>query len=331
VRQYQIIGREYRGSLKIKNRTKNQHFVPRFYLRNFTDDSGKLWTHDSIQDSLRHSTPENTAFEANIYTPEIQNGERLDEIEERLSKIESVAAELMTDLVSFRRLEPPQKEAFAAFLATMYARSPAQLRQYAAFQAQTLDWMARTGLERELTKEKVAAEQLEEDDTMLALLERNDLYEIDVDRRVGLKAFDISETLSRLMTRMTWTFEISEGQEIITSDNCVFWVDGGGSVPLNQTYGFGLANRRAVIPFPLTPKVVLRLDWDLGQAWAKHKLVKKQARLSNQFQAKHKERFLYFRTNDEGFQRLGKKYREPVQQLDAGVDGPNVNVVRKLR
>jgi hypothetical protein len=211
----------------------------------------------------------------------------------------------------------------------MFARSPAQLRQFAVFQGKMANWMGQIGLEHEF-RQKVASGKLSDNDSkMREFLSNHGNYEMDVDRRVGLVSFYACERLAQLMEQMTWTFEISEDQELLTSDNSVFWVNGGPK-EITGPYGFGLAHPQAVIPFPLSPEVILRIDWTSTPAWTKHRLIKKQARLSNQYQAKHKNRFLYFKKRDDGFRKLGMKYAEPVQQLDPGVVGPEIRVVRNF-
>ena len=250
--------------------------------------------------------------------------------QEQLSRIEGLAAGIMPDLLGFRKLDVQAKTDFAYFLATMFARSPAQLRQIAAHYAATAHWAGSHELEFE-NRQKMKDGLLTDDDLKVQdfLLDRNN-YAIDVDRRVGLLAFKQCETLAKLMVQMTWTFELSENQELLTSENCVIWVNGGPE-RVTGPYGFGLGHRQAVIPFPLSPKVILRLDWLPGAGWSKHRLDKKRARLANQYQAKHKNRFLYYRTRDEGFRILGMKYAEPVNQLDSGVNAPEIFVVRKLK
>jgi len=107
------------------------------------------------------------------------------------------------------------------------------------------------------------------------------------------------------------------------------WVNGGPDTG-TESYGFGLSHSQAVIPFPLSPNIILRLDWLPGEEWGKYVLNKQRARLSNQYQAKHKERFLYFRNQDDGFRRLGMKYDTPPQKLNSGIDSPSISVIRRL-
>jgi hypothetical protein len=313
----------------MSERTKKQHVVPRFYLRHFTQADGELWTHDCVAATARKSTPEKTAFETNIYTPVGEDGTRIDLIEDTLAKIESQAAGVYSDLLSFKRLDPVAKLDFAAFLATMFARSPAQLRQFAQTMGQMALWGGRHEMDRAFREREERGEVSEADRAIQKILHDNEMFRMDVDRRVGLLAFQQAETLMHLMAQMNWSYEISERQQLVTSDNPVFWVKGGGP-PVPAAYGFGLGNPFAVIPFPLSPGVILRLDWRRDGAWKKAKLERQRAKLANQYQAKHKERLLFFRDEDQGLCTLAMKYKDPVNQINLGMPSPNIDVVRKL-
>ncbi|MCA1298608.1 DUF4238 domain-containing protein [Stappia indica] len=297
----------------MSGRTKRQHVVPRFYLRYFAQPDGELWTHDCVAGVARKTTPEKTAFETNIYTPLGEGGSRIDLIEESLAKIESRAAEIYSELLDFKRLGEGAKFDFAVFLATMFTRSPAQIRQFAQFMGEMALWAGRQEVERDYRQREKAGEVSIEDLAVREIIHNNDMYKMNIDRRVGLLAFQEAETLARLMSRMTWSFEICDSQQLVTSDNPVFWVKGGGPADL-QDYGFGLSNRNAVVPFPLSPSVILRLDWGADGAWKKFKLERQRAKLANRFQAKHKERFLFFRDREQGMIELGVKYRDGVKK-----------------
>ncbi len=314
----------------MSERTKRQHVIPRFYLRHFTQPDGELWTHDCVTGSARKSTPEKTAFETNIYTPVGEDGARVDLIEDTLATIESQAASIYPELLALKPLEPVAKLDFAAFLATMFARSPAQLRQFAQTMGQMALWGGRHEMGREFREKEAKGDLSPADRAIHKILHDNELFTIDVDRRVGLLAFQQTKPLMDLMSQMTWSYEISENQQLATSDNPVFWVKGGGPAD-PQGYGFGLGNPFAVVPFPLSPGVILRLDWRGDGAWKKSKLERQRAKLANQYQAKHKERLLFFRDNDQGLCRLAMKYKAPVNQIDLGVPSPTIDVVRKLR
>lgn len=314
----------------MSDRTKRQHVVPRFYLRHFTQPDGELWTHDCVTGSTRKTTPEKTAFETNIYTPIGEDGARIELIEDTLATIESQAAAIYPDLLAFRVLDPVAKLDFAAFLATMFARSPAQLRQFAQTMGQMALWGGRQAMDLEFREREERNELSTADREIQKILHENEMFSMDVDRRVGLLAFQQAKPLMHEMAKMNWSYEVSDGQQLATSDNPVFWVKGGGPPDL-PGYGFGLGNPYAVIPFPLSPDIVLRLDWRRDGAWKRAKLERQRAKLANRYQAKHKERLLFFRTIEQGLCSLAMKYKDPVNQMNLGVPSPIINVARKLK
>ncbi|WP_428643658.1 DUF4238 domain-containing protein [Roseibium sp.] len=311
------------------HRTKRQHFVPRFYLKNFCDADGYIWTHDSRRGDARRSTPENTGLETNIYSPEVEDGERFDEIEEFLAKTEGAAAPLLTRLSNSEKLDADEKAAMALFIASMFVRSPAQIRQFAALAGDMASWITAMQVECERNSKQKSGEDTKLEEVVLDYLGREDGLKLNVDRRAGLMGFVQLEPISRLIENMTWSFEVSKDVELITSDNPVFWV-ASEKIP-RSPYGFGLAHRLAVVPFPLSPSLILRIDHGNPQPWRNHHLDKRRAKLANKMRAEHKDHCLYYRTHHDGLHQLGMKYPKPVQQVDFGYSGPKVNVVRKLK
>jgi len=311
------------------HRTKRQHFVPRFYLNNFCNEDGYIWTHDSRQGEARRSTPENTGFETNIYSPEVEDGNRFDEIEEFLAKIEGAAAPLLLRLLNSEKLDADEKAAMSLFIASMFVRSPAQIRQFAALAGDMASWAAAMQIEYDLNSKKKRGEDTKLEEEVLDYLGREDALKMNVDRRAGLQSFMQLDPISRLIENMTWSFEVSKDVELITSDNPVFWV-ASENIP-KSPYGFGLAHKFAVIPFPLSPSLMLRIDHGNPQPWQNHLLDKRRAKIANKMRAEHKDHCLYYRTHHDGLHRLGMKYSKPVQQVDSGYSGPEVKVVRKLK
>jgi hypothetical protein len=73
------------------------------------------------------------------------------------------------------------------------------------------------------------------------------------------------------------------------------------------------------------------MDHKNGQPWHSFSLSKQKAMQANRVQAQHKDHCLYYRTHHGGLHALAMKYAKPVQQLNAGVQGPDVKVQRKLK
>lgn len=235
------------------DRTKRQHFVPRFYLNNFCDADGYIWTHDSRRGVARRTTPENTGFETNIYTPEVEGGKRFDEIEETLAKIEGAAAPLLARLLNSEKLDAGDKATMSLFLASMFVRSPAQIRQFAAHAGDIVSWATSLHAEQERNSKHALGKDTELEESVLDYLSGKGALKLNIDRRVGLMGFTQLGPISRLIERMTWSFEVSRDEELITSDNPFFWV-AAEQIP-KSPYGFGLGHELAVIPFPLSPQL----------------------------------------------------------------------------
>ena len=122
---------------------KNQHYVPRFYLRSFTDDSGYLSVVRRDVGGLTHifrSKPENVCAENYLYEVrrcESQGDEGFIEkgfIEDKLGKTESKLAPAYQSLLnSFDRGELPKKEAgvdlVIELVAFLIARNPKWLSE----------------------------------------------------------------------------------------------------------------------------------------------------------------------------------------------------------
>lgn len=313
----------------MNQRTKKQHFIPRFYLDYFTDQSGDLCTYDATTNTQRKSKPTSTAYEVNIYTPIGEDGKHIDYLEGELAKIETVASQILPDLIARKKLSDEAKLNFSVFLATMFTRSPVQLRQFASAIGSMTFWQAEHVLNSELQQKKHKGNLTQTDLNTLELIKNKPKLKMEVDRKVGLTAFQQVPSLAAIISKMTWTFEISENQQIITSDNPFFWISAGPE-KVNPNYGFGLAHPQAVIPFPICPNLILRIDWDNSNHWKSLRLDKNKAKLANKYQAKHKDRFLYFRDYDDGICRLGLKYKSPINQINMGIQSPEIQVVRKL-
>ena len=56
--------------IPVADKTKRQHFVPQFLLRNFTNESGKLWVYDKSEDRAFPSGTQNIACDGYFYDDE---------------------------------------------------------------------------------------------------------------------------------------------------------------------------------------------------------------------------------------------------------------------
>ncbi|HEY7402813.1 MAG TPA: DUF4238 domain-containing protein [Candidatus Angelobacter sp.] len=108
--------------------TKDQHYIPKFYLKGFTDTDKTLWVCERFK-PIRPSKPKNEAHRPDYYTHS-ENGGRGEIAEDMLLRIESVAAPII------RKIGNPQYQLtrqlagnLYMFVAFMFARVPS-MREY---------------------------------------------------------------------------------------------------------------------------------------------------------------------------------------------------------
>ncbi len=80
-------------------RTKKQHVVPRFYLDNFSDENGMIWTYTAGSGKAWSASPENTGVESNVYSVKEEDGEYNDELEHWLASVEDHASKVYHKLL----------------------------------------------------------------------------------------------------------------------------------------------------------------------------------------------------------------------------------------
>jgi len=112
--------------------TRDNHFVPQLYLRNFSSGSGEVREYRTLVS--RSAVPlwklvnvAGTAYEKNLYT-RIVRGEETDDIERWLnSEFESPAKESFEKVLADRELTTNDWEVLVRFLASQIVRTPAFL------------------------------------------------------------------------------------------------------------------------------------------------------------------------------------------------------------
>lgn len=77
---------------------KAQHYIPKFYLKDFTDNQGALWVYEKFK-PLRKSTPKREAQRPDDYTHD-EDGERDETAEDMFKKVESQVAPIIIKLAN---------------------------------------------------------------------------------------------------------------------------------------------------------------------------------------------------------------------------------------
>ncbi|HKW63577.1 MAG TPA: DUF4238 domain-containing protein [Candidatus Acidoferrum sp.] len=102
---------------------KAQHYIPKFYLKGFTDERRALWVYEKFK-PFRESKPKHQAHRPDYYT-HTGKGERDETAEDMLKSTESRVAPIICKLANPLYVLTPEKAAhLIIFVAFMFARVP---------------------------------------------------------------------------------------------------------------------------------------------------------------------------------------------------------------
>src|SRR5713226_1981225 len=101
----------------------DQHYIPKFYLKGFTDKEGVLWVCEKLK-PIRPSKPKREAHRADYYTHS-EKGERDETAENVLKEVESRVAPIIRKLANPRYVLTPENAGhLIMFVAFMFVRVP---------------------------------------------------------------------------------------------------------------------------------------------------------------------------------------------------------------
>ncbi len=288
----------------MSSRIRQQHIAPSFYLSQFADPDGNVWTY-SDNSAPRADKPEATAIETKFFSPIGEDGERIDEVAEFLGQIERQAAPFWEDLCKGKIFAGEERGHIALFLAAQYIRSPSMVRAGAELndsmaqdtsQFIAADKKSDNGSVDNHEEDSVKSLSPEERERMPELNSEPENYSINVLRSMGLPVLMVMDGLTKLFSNMTWTVGHSEDQHLITSDS-----------PVTRTSD-SFFDKAIQVQFPLTPQRIIELTWRGEEQERVVALSKHLARAANQARADQAERFVYGSKKDRGIEKLCAKW-----------------------
>ena len=242
-----------------------QHYVPKFYLKGFTDPQGCLWVCEKHK-PIRASKPKLEANRPDYYT-HTEKGERDTSAENDLQQVESRAAPII------RRLANPQFEIKPAelgdlylFVAFMFVRVPSWREHLDTLFTETVKReQIRTASDKEsfhkrcLEIEEMSGKPLGDYERLRQYILKGEYRIIQESRAFNLASmFDSGITVARLL--QSFSYEIlyaPKESSFLTSDSPVFTVmpDGKGTASIGMGFGW----RDVQVHFPLNKRACLRL------------------------------------------------------------------------
>jgi hypothetical protein len=245
---------------------KAQHYIPKLYLKGFTDQEGVLWVYEKFK-PIRPSKPKHEAHRPDYYTHE-EFGYRDEEAERTLARIESLAAPVLKKIGNPQyELRPEGMAALLQFVAAMFARVP-NFRDF----LDRLSGRIRKFLFVEEARDKqnfhsMCADYAKNIDRPLELdveAFRQDILEgrfnlDNIPKDFSLRSmFSVAAIAQRQFK--SFNFELlyaQHGQLFVTSDAPVYTLHQDGRK--HAVLGMGFGWRRSEVYFPLNKRCCLRL------------------------------------------------------------------------
>lgn len=114
----------------MSNTPKRHHYVPKFILRNFADNNGKLHCFDKESDRIYEASPRDVFVKKHGYTQQSADGSRSAPVETQLMELEGRASRVTRRIIASARsgcglgLAAPERDTWLEVLASQAARLP---------------------------------------------------------------------------------------------------------------------------------------------------------------------------------------------------------------
>lgn len=279
------------------NIPKRHHYLPQFYLRNFTDNKGLLWVFDRGTNEYRQQHPVNTALQNDYYTFRDKDEQKHAEIEELFSSIEGKAKPVIDKLDRGNIITLEEKEILASFISFQKTRVPDfektinELSEKGMKKIVQMNLSSKEGAESFIKKYKKDTGKKIEMEKLIDVA-RNNEYSIEFQREWSLPMIlSIGKELSKYFVNMDWVFlQAPQNSSFITCDSPFSLVppDNHNSQSL---YGFGLTTPGTKKQIPLSPKTCLVM-LDYGHKILSKKIDRALIRIINSITARNSDRFV---------------------------------------
>lgn len=104
------------------NQPKRHHYIPQFFLKNFSENEENLWVFDRVKKEYRNQGTKKIASENKFYTY-ISKGKE-ENLEGVFSQIEGLAKPIIDKIANKEKITPQEKADLSMFLATLRVRIP---------------------------------------------------------------------------------------------------------------------------------------------------------------------------------------------------------------
>jgi len=299
-----------------------------------------LWTYDLARGVARPSKPMETGAQNNFYSVHDETGAYRDDLDLWLQGVEDKAAAPYERLLRGEIPRGQERADFSTFVASLYARSPATVRNAAEMHGQfvqmltNLHWGTRESFERNLDKyESEKGPITVSRDELWEFYNDRSQYRIRVDQSAGLPILGASDKIQEILFGRNWCLLEAAEDFFITCDSPVFRGLPSDAPPPHPVMGDGgFLNPLAEVTLPLSPSKMLLLT---GRPVPRSPGLVPRADVwrLNRHRAYAAHSFIYAHVRDPRVERLANDFREqrPRMKLSGPGDYAPVDVMTRMK
>lgn len=248
-----------------KNQPKHQHWVPQFYLRQFSTPNSKnsgnpqtwIFSKDANDGDEKLTNIRNICGKRHMYSPVMPNGERSWTLDNRFDDLESLLEKIWPALAGdFVALDDESiRKGIALFTAVMHLRNPEVRKELKRIHQQLKAFYESSPLLPDGTPNIAAIEingKLQDFDVSDWHNYRN-WGDNEHDQFFAATIQSEARNIAQLLLKKRWSIVFSELDTFITTDKPVVLQHSS-----RETFGFGTEG--AIVIFPLSPTRLLMMD-----------------------------------------------------------------------
>lgn len=224
---------------------KRQHYIPRFYLNNFSND-GKIWLFDRYKKEYRYQSIKDTAVIKDYYT--LKNESKKDyKIEKLLGDVENESKKIIDKFLNKKELTEYDKITFSIFLALIFTRTPDFEKTINEFTDKAVKKI-HNFVFNDIDKTRIQLKYLEEKTGKKYDLSAEEFYDFIKEEKYEIK-YDRINMIFMMIHQATglfphffnkdWVIINSDNAKLITSDNPLVLLPTEGHFK-NPHYGYGI-------------------------------------------------------------------------------------------
>lgn len=233
---------------------KRQHYIPRVYLKNFTNSNGKVWVYDKELQTLKELSTKDTTIEKELYTITDVNGNKNYFLEDYFGEIETIANPILNKIINKQVISFEEKTKLSLFIALLDNRTVAAIKDYDKTSCEILTWMKNMRLYNGEFDSLINNMKCSQEDAKQKIKD----VKISLNKETNLKSLiDLAGTFAEYFSLMEWRILYTKNKNcnFITSDNPLFLLP----EKISNDYGYGIATQGVQKIIPLAYNIILSI------------------------------------------------------------------------